>query len=226
MDNYFIVKELLGLNNGNLPVHKGMRQKRYESIEKMLSLLDVVKRIGPKLPVNILYLDPNDPEWEDNMNYLYPDYLKWKRRALYMGGMFFIYLYNYQIIAHNAHWRFFHKVYLGFMIYCSARLIYNYRKDVLRANLFDEYVQLRADELVNQHKNEIESYDVKKYIWYQLDLAQTLNRCKRQSYLNTSEDFKDSELILQDFIRRYTDETETLPLKYGNALIGAEELML
>lgn len=37
-----------------------MRQKRYESIEKMLDLLDVAKRIGPKFPVDAMFLDPHD----------------------------------------------------------------------------------------------------------------------------------------------------------------------
>lgn len=60
MENYDLVKELLGLNNGNLPVHKGMRQKRYKSIEKMLDLFDITKRIGPKCPTEILALDPMD----------------------------------------------------------------------------------------------------------------------------------------------------------------------
>ncbi len=60
MDSYFLTKKLLGLDNGNLPVHKGMRQKRYKSIEKMLDLFDVIKRIGPRAPVEVLYLDPAD----------------------------------------------------------------------------------------------------------------------------------------------------------------------
>ena len=60
MDSYYDIKFLLGLNDGNLPVHKGMRQKRYRSIEKMLDLIEVAKRISPKLPLNTLYLDPND----------------------------------------------------------------------------------------------------------------------------------------------------------------------
>jgi hypothetical protein len=60
MDSYYTTKFLLGLNDGNLPVHKGMRQKRYKSIEKMLDLLDVVKRIGPRAPVEAIYLDPSD----------------------------------------------------------------------------------------------------------------------------------------------------------------------
>ncbi len=40
--------------------YRGMRQKRYDSIEKMLDLLDVVKRIGPKFPLDALFLDPHD----------------------------------------------------------------------------------------------------------------------------------------------------------------------
>ena len=60
MDNYYQVKQLLGLDNGNLPVHKGMRQKRYQSIEKMLDLYDVVKRIGPKFPYEVFNLDCTD----------------------------------------------------------------------------------------------------------------------------------------------------------------------
>lgn len=60
MDNYYYVKHLLGLGSGNLPIHKGMRQKRYQSIEKMLDLLDVTKRIGPRAPVEVFFLDMND----------------------------------------------------------------------------------------------------------------------------------------------------------------------
>lgn len=225
MDNYFLIKELLGLNNGNLPVHRGMRQRRYESIDKMLDLMDVVGRISPKLPKNILYLDPTDSEWEDDMNYLYPNYAKWRASFLYLGGFAFMYVYNYQIIAHNVHWRFLNKVLLVGVSYYTLRTLYNYRKDVLRANLFDEYVQLRADELIEQNKGRIRSNEVKRYIWYELDLKETLAKCKRQSYFNSSEDFKDAELILQDFIRRHTDETQPLPLRPGQHLIGDESFI-
>ncbi len=40
--------------------YRGMRQKRYESVEKMLDLLDVCKRIGPKFPLDAMFLDPHD----------------------------------------------------------------------------------------------------------------------------------------------------------------------
>lgn len=55
-------------------------------------------------------------------------------------------------MAHNAHWRGLHKLVIFFMIFYSSRTIYHYKKDILRANLFDEYVQMRADELINERK--------------------------------------------------------------------------
>lgn len=62
--------------------------------------------------------------------------------------------------------------------------------------------------------------DVRKWFWFQQDLRTTMDRIHRQSYKNSSEDFKDSELVLQDFIRRYTDETHALPLTSKNARLG------
>lgn len=38
------------------------------------------------------------------------------------------------------------------MLFYSSRTIYHYKKDILRANLFDEYVQMRADELIQERK--------------------------------------------------------------------------
>ena len=45
-------------------------------------------------------------------------------------------------------------------------------------------------------------------------------RCHRQSFKNDASDFADSELLLQDFIRRYTDETTEKPLTVSNSRIG------
>ena len=46
-----IGKLYLNVNLITIKKYRGMRQKRYESVEKMLDLLDVVKRIGPKFPL-------------------------------------------------------------------------------------------------------------------------------------------------------------------------------
>ena len=61
---------------------------------------------------------------------------------------------------------------------------------------------------------------MKKFVWFTADLQETLIRCHRQSFKNDASDFADSELLLQDFIRRYTDETAVKPLTIGNARIG------
>lgn len=64
----------------------------------------------------------------------------------------FFYVYNYQILNYNAHWRATHKLALFFTVFYSSRTIYHYRKEIVRANLFDEYVQMRADELIKQNE--------------------------------------------------------------------------
>ena len=91
---------------------------------------------------------------------------------------------------------------------------------MLRANLFDEYVQMRADEMIKEREHLLHSESMKRWIWYTADMQETLMRTHRQSFTNTAADFADSELILQDFIRRYTDDTEAKPLKIGQARIG------
>jgi len=160
------------------------------------------------------------------MNYIYPEYHKWNNRFALHGMSLFFYVYNYQILNYNAHWRALNKLALFFLFFYTTRTIYHYKKDVLRANLFDEYVQLRSDEIVKEREPLLRTEKVKRWVWFDLDARETLSRCHRQSYLNSSEDFKDAELVLQDFIRRYTDETQALPLTPESARIGPENHIL
>ena len=220
MERYFTTVALLGVDRGNLPVHRGMRQKRYESVEKMLDLLDVARRIGPKFPLDALFLDPHDPEWDDDMTYLYVDYPYYKKYIMFASFTSFLFLYNYNIMFHNKNMAFVTKATLGSLFVVSNFLYYKYRKQVLRCNLFDEYVQLRADELVAEREHLLKGPQMKEWIWYTADLQETMTRCHRQSFKNDASDFADSELLLQDFIRRYTDETEEKPLKIGKNIIG------
>jgi hypothetical protein len=91
------------------------------------------------------------------MNYLYPDYAKWQSRfaALALGA--FMYVYNYQILTYNAHWRVVNKLAIFYIIFYTSRTYYHYKKDILRANLFDEYVQLRSDELIKEKEHLVKS---------------------------------------------------------------------
>ena len=79
---------------------------------------------------------------------------------------------------------------------------------------------MRADELVKEREPLLRAEGMTKWVWYTADLQETLMRCHRQSFKNDASDFADSELLLQDFVRRYTDETEEKPLKIGSARIG------
>ena len=197
-----------------------MRQRRYESVEKMLDLLDVCRRVGPKFPMDALLLDPTDPEWDDNMTYLYVEYPFYKNYLMFATMSAGIFLYNYNMFFRNRNMQFATKTILGTLFVFSNVVYYKYRKQVLRCNLFDEYVQLRADELVKEREPLLKSEEAKRWIWYTADLEETLIRCHRQSYKNDASDFADSELLLQDFVRRYTDETNKTPLTFGNSRIG------
>lgn len=59
----------------------------------------------------------------------------------------------------------------------------------------------------------LEHEDVKKFVWWSEDLKETLARVHRQANNHDSSDFKDSELLLQDFLRRYTDPESEHPLR-------------
>ena len=197
-----------------------MRQKRYESVEKMLDLLDVAKRVGPKFPLDAMFLDPHDPEWDDDMTYLYVEYPYYKKFMMFASLTSFIFLYNYNIMFHNKNMAFVTKATLGSLFVVSNFVYYKYRKQVLRCNLFDEYVQLRADELIAEREHLLKGEQMKRWVWWTADLQETLMRCHRQAYRNDASDFADSELLLQDFIRRYSDETSAKPLTIENARIG------
>ena len=197
-----------------------MRQKRYESVEKMLDLLDVVKRIGPKFPLQAMLLDPHDPEWDDDMTYLYVDYPMFKQHLMGLSILSFMFLYNYNMFFHNKNFQFVTKAVLGYTFLHSQMLYAKYRKQVLRCNLFDEYVQMRADELIAEREHLLKGEEMKKWVWWSADLQETLIRCHRQSFKNDASDFADSELLLQDFVRRYTDDTLEKPLHIGEHRIG------
>ena len=136
----------------------------------MLDLLDVVKRIGPKFPLDAMFLDPHDPEWDDDMTYLYVDYPQYKKYTQFVGISAFMFLYNYNMFFHNKNFQFVTKIILGLLFITTNNIYYKYRKQVLRANLFDEYVQMRADELIKEREYLLKSEEMKKWIWYTADL--------------------------------------------------------
>ena len=63
MENYFTFTQLLGLRDSegaNLPIFKDARVKRYQSVEKMLDLLEIAGQTRPHVPSVITTLNPLD----------------------------------------------------------------------------------------------------------------------------------------------------------------------
>ena len=63
MENYFTFTQLLGLRDSegaNLPIFKDARVKRYQSVEKMLGLLEIASQTRPFVPSVISTLNPLD----------------------------------------------------------------------------------------------------------------------------------------------------------------------
>jgi hypothetical protein len=87
-----------------------------------------------------LFLDPHDPEWDDDMTYLYVDYPMYKQHLMLVSMMSFLFLYNYNMFFHNKNFNFVTKAVMGYTFFHSQALYSKYRKQVLRCNLFDEYV--------------------------------------------------------------------------------------
>lgn len=66
MDQYFTITKLLGLRGegGNLPLFKDAKVKRFQSLERMLDLLDIAKQTQPRAPSTILTLNPLDRTYD------------------------------------------------------------------------------------------------------------------------------------------------------------------
>ena len=63
MDNYFTFTRLLGLRDSqrsNLPLFKDARVKRYESVSKLVELIEVAGATRPRVPNSIVTLNPMD----------------------------------------------------------------------------------------------------------------------------------------------------------------------
>jgi hypothetical protein len=92
-------------------------------------------------------------------------------------------------------------------------LVRNYTTQLEKVRLFDEYVNIRSQELIHQNTYLLEHEDVKRFVWWSEDFKETLKRVHRQANNHDASDFKDSELLLQDFLRRYTDPSKKFPLE-------------
>jgi len=215
MDYYFTTMALLGLRDQNLPPFKEARLKRYQSIRKMIDLVETTTRLCPKVPAEAFMLNPSDPEWDDDMTYPTIQYHKFSYQAAAFGINLGLYAYNYNNFTYNIRFRTLRYVFPVFHIILFGTIYWDYKTQLLKVNLFDEYIQLRARELVEQYEFLMEHDDIKRFVWFHEDFKETLIRVHRQANNHDSADFKDAEIILQDFIKRYTNPKAPTPLKFG-----------
>jgi len=215
MDYYFTTMTLLGLRAQTLPPFKEARLKRYNSIRKMIDLIDTSSKLAPKVPAEAFMLNPNDPEWDDDMTYPTIQHYKFTFQTAGFGLNLFLYAYNYNNFTYNIRFRTLRYVFPVFHIWLFGAIYWDYKTQLLKVNLFDEYIQLRAKELVEQYEFLLEHEDIKKFLWWSEDFRETLMRVHRGANNHEASDFKDSELILQDFIRRYTNPADKKPLVWG-----------
>lgn len=58
----------------------------------------------------------------------------------------------------------------------------------------------------------VKSPEFEKSAWWRYDFEDTMKKIYRQGNDNKESDFKDSELLLQDFINRYVDPEAKSPM--------------
>jgi len=216
MDNYFTAITLLGLRDQNLPPFKEARMRRYKSIRKMIDLIETATKLAPSVPAEAFTLNPVDPEWDDDMTYPSIQYDKFVYQSAAFGVNLFLYAYNYNTFTYNLRFRLMRYVFPIVNLAIFGNIYWDYKTQLLKVNLFDEYVQLRAKELVEQNEYLLEHDDIRRFVFWFEDLKETLGRVHRQANNHEATDFKDSELLLQDFIRRYTNPAKTFPLPGSN----------
>jgi len=214
MDSYFTVITLLGLKDQNLPPFKEARLKRYKSVKKMVDLIDTASKLAPRVPIEAFTLNPVDPEWDDDMTYPTIEHGKFVYQALAFSANLFLYSYNYNTYTGNIRFRTMRYLFPAVNLLIFGQIYWSYKTQLTKVNLFDEYIQLRAKELVSQNEYLFQHEDFKRFIWWFEDFKSTLARVHRQANDHSSSDFADSELLLQDFIRRYSNPQDNIPLNF------------
>lgn len=218
MDRYHLAASLLGLwdEKSWMPVFRGPRYRRYQSIDKMMDLMEVAVKSAPVFPVEALALNPMDDEWDDQMTYININYSWiWEHLVTRMGVPLAFYIYHHNLIHYNYHYRALKWFFPLVMVVQFEACYKYYRTQLTKGLLFDEYVQARADELIAQREHLLHTDEVKKFIHWGIDFRETMKQVRREGTNNHPSDFKQAEIALQAFINRWVNPA--VGLKFPNA---------
>ena len=157
-------------------------------------------------------LDANHPEWDDRMVYPKIDHMKYIWGGFTIGLNMLFYSYNYNLFTANIRFRTLRYMMPIFNTFLFGLSYQQYRQQITKINLFDEYVYLRAQEIVKEKEFIFDHPDFERFQWFVDDFQETFLRVHRQANNHDASDFADSELLMQDFIRRYSDPSAKLPI--------------
>lgn len=205
MDEYRMSIELLGLNDQNLPLFKDARARRLASIDKIMNMVSILPRLSPKIPSELLYLDPMNPEFEDKMVYPVMQWQKLTYKGMVWGATTAFFVYNWNMIMGNKRFRILKGMYPLMSVFMLTNMHYEYNVQLSKIKMFELYTKTRANMLVEENKYLFNHPHFKRFVYFQEDLRETLASIHRQANNHDETDFKDSELIIQDFIKRYSD---------------------
>ena len=139
---------------------------------------------------------------------IYPIVNHWKHifQASLFGLTTLFYGYNWNVLHANPRLKLLRYFLPVVSTYYLSVVWYGYNDEKEKVRLFENYCDVRAKELVESRKYLLQHDHFKRLVYFNHDLTQTLDKVHRQANNHHSSDFKDSELILQDFIRRHSDE--------------------
>jgi hypothetical protein len=203
MNEYINQLKLLGIPDQNLPVFKEARVNRLKSIDKMTSLINIMPRLTPKFP-NVFILNQTDPEWDDKMVYPTINHAKAAFQLSWWGAVTGFFAYNWNVIAGNKRLSLLKLFYPVLSTMMLSYVYINYNTQYNKVHLFEMYCEKRAKELVEENKYLFDHDHFKRYVYFQEDMKETLERVHRQANNHNRADFMDSELIVQDFIKRHS----------------------
>ncbi len=235
MENYFTFTRLLSLRDSegaNLPLFKDARAKRYQSVERILELLEIAGSTKPSLPSPIITLNPLDRTslyTQPNGTIKCPSQLS---NAADIGPMLeesppSSYLINDSVLLllqlqHLQHQHQIQNIQKRVPLPCRFHLRWciclipqaNPQNKPLWWVLLPQIAGASQAERIPSRPSRYigMNVDVKKAVWWNEDFKETLAKVHRQANNNSSSDYADSELILQDFINRYVDPSASSPM--------------
>ncbi len=145
----------------------------------MLALFHVAPRLQPELPAQIFTLDVTDSEFQDKMYYPSVSYSHYLMHFFIWCGMTTFFGYNWNKIIANRRLKLLKLSYPICSVIMIIRSYSSYNYEMQKVLMFDSYVEQRAKELFEQNKFLFDTESFKKYVYFQEDLKETMERVHR-----------------------------------------------